>query len=100
MFFFRTLFRRRIFHSPFLPGYLYAIPEQIHRFIEPSVNFQPDAQAIAVAAGFPDPEELGELGKGTDENSEKIQALVKALQTDAVRTYINSTYAGAVQPIF
>ena len=28
------------------------------------------------------------------------EALVKALQTDAVRTYINSTYAGAVQPIF
>ena len=35
-----------------------------------------------------------------DENSEKIQALVKALKTDAVKTFINDTYAGAVQAIF
>lgn len=35
-----------------------------------------------------------------DENSEKIQVLVKALQTDAVKDFITKTYAGAVQPIF
>ena len=35
-----------------------------------------------------------------DENSEKIQALVKALKTDKVKTFINDKYAGAVQPVF
>ena len=35
-----------------------------------------------------------------DENSAKIQALVKALQSDAVKTYIENTYNGAVVAIF
>lgn len=35
-----------------------------------------------------------------DENSEKIQALVKALQADAVKDYIADTYSGAVVAIF
>ncbi|MEA4947630.1 MAG: MetQ/NlpA family ABC transporter substrate-binding protein [Oscillospiraceae bacterium] len=35
-----------------------------------------------------------------DENSPKIQALVKALKTDAVRDYINKTYNGAVVALF
>ncbi len=35
-----------------------------------------------------------------DENSAKIQALVKALQTDAVKEYITNTYNGAVVAIF
>ena len=35
-----------------------------------------------------------------DENSAKIQALVKALQTDAVKTYIAARYNGAVVAIF
>ena len=35
-----------------------------------------------------------------DESSEKIAALVAALQTDAVKTYIESTYNEAVLPIF
>jgi len=34
------------------------------------------------------------------ENDPGIQALVKALQSDAVKKYINDTYAGAVVPIF
>lgn len=34
------------------------------------------------------------------ENDPAIQALVKALQSDAVRDYINNTYKGAVVPIF
>lgn len=34
------------------------------------------------------------------ENDPAIQALVKALQSDAVRDYINNTYNGAVVPIF
>lgn len=35
-----------------------------------------------------------------DKDAEKIQALVKALQSDAVREYIEATYNGAVVPIF
>ena len=35
-----------------------------------------------------------------EENSEKVQALVKALKTDAVKSYIESSYAGAVVAIF
>lgn len=35
-----------------------------------------------------------------EEASEKTQALVNALKTDAVKDYINSTYEGAVVPIF
>jgi D-methionine transport system substrate-binding protein len=35
-----------------------------------------------------------------DENSEKIQALVNALKTDAVKEYIAETYNGAVVAIF
>ena len=35
-----------------------------------------------------------------DENSPKIQALIKALQSDAVKQYIDDTYNGAVLPVF
>ena len=35
-----------------------------------------------------------------DENKDKIIALVNALKTDAVKAFINDTYAGAVQAIF
>lgn len=35
-----------------------------------------------------------------EESSEKITALVKALKTDAVKAYIEATYAGAVLPVF
>ena len=38
--------------------------------------------------------------KEGNEDSEKIQALVKALTSDEVKTYINDTYEGAVVPIF
>ena len=38
--------------------------------------------------------------KEGNENSEKIQALVKALTSQAVKDFINSTYDGAVVPIF
>ena len=38
--------------------------------------------------------------KAGNENSEKVQALVNALKSDAVKTYINDTYSGAVVPIF
>ena len=38
--------------------------------------------------------------KEGNENNEAVQALVKALQSDTVRDYINQTYGGAVVPAF
>lgn len=38
--------------------------------------------------------------KEGNENSEKIQALIKALTSQAVKDFISSTYEGAVVPIF
>ncbi|MBQ5707025.1 MAG: metal ABC transporter substrate-binding protein [Peptococcaceae bacterium] len=38
--------------------------------------------------------------KEGNEDSEKIQALVKALQSEKVKTFINETYEGAVVPMF
>ena len=38
--------------------------------------------------------------KEGNENSEKIQALLKALKSDAVKQYIENTYDGAVVPLF
>ncbi len=38
--------------------------------------------------------------KEGNENSEKTQALLKALKSDAVKNYINETYNGAVVPLF
>ena len=38
--------------------------------------------------------------KEGNENAEKIQALKNALMSDAVKTFINDTYSGAVVPIF
>lgn len=38
--------------------------------------------------------------KEGNEESEKIQTLVKALLSEEVKTYINETYSGAVVPIF
>ena len=38
--------------------------------------------------------------KEGNENSEKIQALLKALKSDTVKQYIENTYTGAVVPLF
>lgn len=38
--------------------------------------------------------------KEGNENNEAVKALVKALQSEEVKTYINDTYAGAVVPVF
>ena len=35
-----------------------------------------------------------------DENSPKIQALIKALESASVKAYIEKQYGGAVQPMF
>ena len=38
--------------------------------------------------------------KEGNENSEAVQALVKALQSDEVKSFIEETYDGAVVPLF
>ena len=38
--------------------------------------------------------------KEGNEKNEAIQALVKALESDTIRDYINNTYGGAVVPMF
>ena len=60
-----------------------------------------DALAIEDASGDAAQTYANLLGvKAGHENDPGIQALVKALQSDAVRDYINQTYGGAVVPIF
>ena len=38
--------------------------------------------------------------KEGNENTDKTKALVKAVMSEEVKTYINNTYSGAVVPIF
>jgi D-methionine transport system substrate-binding protein len=38
--------------------------------------------------------------KAGNENSEKVQVLINALQTEEVKAFIGSTYAGAVVPVY
>ena len=60
-----------------------------------------DALAVEAADGAAAQAYVNVLAvKEGNENSEKIQALVKALKSDAVKAYIESTYAGAVVPMF
>ena len=60
-----------------------------------------DALAIEDASGDAAQTYANLLGvKAGRENDPAIQALVKALQSDAVRDYINENYGGAVVPIF
>ena len=54
----------------------------------------------ALAAGLHIEDALATEDASGDENSAKIQALVKALQSDAVKQYISDTYNGAVVAIF
>ena len=60
-----------------------------------------DALAVEAADGAAAQAYVNVLAvKEGNENSEKIQALVKALKTDAVKAFIESTYAGAVVHMF
>ena len=65
------------------------------------LNAAEDALAIEDASGDAARTYANLLGvKAGHENDPAIQALVKALQSDAVRDYINDNYGGAVVPIF
>ncbi len=60
-----------------------------------------DALAIEDASGDAAQTYANIIGcRAGEENSAKIQALVKALQSDAVKDYIEKTYNGAVVAIF
>lgn len=60
-----------------------------------------DAVAVEAADGTAAEAYVNVLAvKEGNENSEGIQALVKALQSDEVRTFIEETYDGAVVPLF
>lgn len=57
-----------------------------------------DALASEAADSTPYPNVL--CVKEGNEDNEAIQVLIKALKTDAVRTFIEETYKGAVVPLF
>ena len=60
-----------------------------------------DAVAVEAATGAAAEAYVNVLAvKEGNESSEGIQALVKALQSDAVKTFIEDTYDGAVVPLF
>ncbi len=60
-----------------------------------------DALAIEAADGAAATAYVNVLSvKEGNEDNEAIQALVEALQSDEVRSYIEETYAGAVVPVF
>ena len=62
---------------------------------------QTDALAVEDASGDAAQTYANLLGvKAGNENSEAVLALVRALQSDRVREFINENYGGAVVPIF
>ena len=66
---------------------LTALPRTLSQLRTPPAKLlRPMQTSVAVRAG--------------DENSEKIQALVKALQSDAVKQFITETYDGSVVALF
>lgn len=69
--------------------------------LDAGLNPATDALALEAASGDAAQYFANLVGvKEGNENSEAIQALVKALQSDKVRDFINETYNGAVVPIF
>ena len=69
--------------------------------LQAGLNAGTDALAIEDAASISATTYANVLVvKEGNENSDKITALKNALLSDAVKTYINNTYSGAVVPIF
>ena len=69
--------------------------------LDAGLNPATDALALEAASGDAAQYFANLIGvKEGNENSEAIQALVKALQSDKVRDFINESYNGAVVPIF
>ena len=69
--------------------------------LDAGLNAATDALAVEDASGDAARTYANLLGvKAGRENDPAVQALVRALQSDLVRDYINETYGGAVVPIF
>ena len=69
--------------------------------LDAGLNPTTDALAIEDASGDAAQYYANLVGvKEGNENSDAIKALVKALQSQEVKDFINSTYSGAVVPIF
>ena len=69
--------------------------------LDAGLNPTTDALAIEDASGDAAQYYANLVGvKEGNENSESIKALVKALQSQEVKDFINNTYSGAVVPIF
>ena len=69
--------------------------------LDAGLNPTTDALAIEDASGDAAQYYANLVGvKEGNENSEAIKALVKALQSQEVKDFINNTYSGAVVPIF
>ena len=69
--------------------------------LQAGLNAGTDALAVEDAASISATTYANILAvKEGNENSEKIQALVKAVLSEEVKAYINDTYSGAVVPIF
>ena len=69
--------------------------------LDAGLNAGTDALAIEDASGDAAQTYANLIGvKAGNENSEAIQALVAALQSQQVKDFINETYEGAVVPIF
>ena len=69
--------------------------------LDAGLNAATDALAVEDASGDAARTYANLLGvKAGRENDPAVQALVRALQSDRVRDYINDTYGGAVVPIF
>ena len=69
--------------------------------LDAGLNPTTDALAIEDASGDAAQYYANLVGvKEGNENSEAIQALLTVLQSDAIKDFINSTYNGAVVPIF
>ena len=69
--------------------------------MDAGLNAGTDALAIEDASGDAAQTYANLLGvKSGRENDPAIQALVAALQSQEVKDFINSTYEGAVVPIF
>ena len=66
-----------------------------------SISWVSDAVAVEAATGEAAEAYVNVLAvKEGSESSAGIQALVKALQSDTVKTFIEDTYDGAVVPLF
>ncbi len=63
-------------------------------------GFDPTKDALAIETSDTTPYPNVLCVKEGNENNEAIQALIKALKTDEVRSFIEETYKGAVVPLF